>query len=208
MNERIELLIKLKNITPAQFADELDLQRANVSHILTGRNKPSLDFIQRIIRRYPEVNIPWLLFGEGEILSASLNENDKQEDKTRKEQPNPAKGMSQHFDMRLFPDEDTTPVQESNPEGERNEKGKTETVDIQQNIEENSLTKPVEKTKADKSVEKVSETTGPVSSHPSEIAKDKAEPYIEKEQKRVVKIVFFYADRTFEEYLPEYKVTK
>ncbi len=83
MNHRVELLIKLKNLTPAQFADELKVQRANVSHILNGRNKPSLDFVQRIIRRYPDVNIRWLLFGEGEILALSHQNNDKIDVKLR-----------------------------------------------------------------------------------------------------------------------------
>ncbi len=49
----------------SRFADEIGLQRSNVSHVLSGRNKPSLDFIMRILDRFNDVNADWLLFGKG-----------------------------------------------------------------------------------------------------------------------------------------------
>jgi transcriptional regulator with XRE-family HTH domain len=65
MIDRITLLLKTKNITASQFADEVGVQRSSVSHVLSGRNKPSLDFIQKILKKYPEINPDWLLFGKG-----------------------------------------------------------------------------------------------------------------------------------------------
>ncbi len=65
MTDRIALLLKAKNITASQFADEIGVQRSNISHVLSGRNKPSLEFIQKILKRYPEINPDWILFGKG-----------------------------------------------------------------------------------------------------------------------------------------------
>ena len=68
MKDRITLLIKAKNLTAAQFADEIGVQKSSISHILSGRNNASLDFIQKILTCYPEVNTEWLMFGNGPIF--------------------------------------------------------------------------------------------------------------------------------------------
>lgn len=68
MNERIALLLKFKNISAAVFADEIDVQRSGISHILSGRNKPSLEFIQKVLKVYPEINPEWLISGKGSML--------------------------------------------------------------------------------------------------------------------------------------------
>lgn len=65
MVDRITLLLKARNISASQFADEIGVQRSSISHVLSGRNKPSLDFIQKILVKYPEINPDWLLFGKG-----------------------------------------------------------------------------------------------------------------------------------------------
>lgn len=68
MKDRIHLLIKSKNFTAAQFADEIGVQKSGVSHILSGRNNPSLDFIQKILTRFPDISTDWLLFGKGPMM--------------------------------------------------------------------------------------------------------------------------------------------
>ncbi len=67
MVNRILLLLKEKNISVSQFADLIEVQRSSMSHIISGRNKPSLDFILKIFSKFPEINVNWLLFGEGEL---------------------------------------------------------------------------------------------------------------------------------------------
>jgi len=71
MVERILSFIKSKNLTPSQFADEIGVQRSSISHLISGRNKPSLEFIQRIFARYPEMNLQWILNGTGSMLNDS-----------------------------------------------------------------------------------------------------------------------------------------
>lgn len=69
MVNRINLILKAKNITPRQFADEIGIQPSGMSHIMSGRNNPSLDFVMKVVRRYPEIDIKWLMFGQGEMYS-------------------------------------------------------------------------------------------------------------------------------------------
>jgi transcriptional regulator with XRE-family HTH domain len=68
MLDRISLILRTKNISAAQFADKIDVQRSSISHVLSGRNKPSLEFIQKILKSFPEIRPDWLLFGKGAML--------------------------------------------------------------------------------------------------------------------------------------------
>ncbi len=70
MKDRIILLIKAKNLTAAQFADEIGVQKSSISHIISGRNNASLDFIQKVLLTYPEVNMEWLMFGKGPLFKS------------------------------------------------------------------------------------------------------------------------------------------
>ncbi len=67
MKDRIQRLIDDKNLTPSRFADEVGLNRPAVSHILNGRNNPSMDALQKILKRFPEISGSWLLTGEGSM---------------------------------------------------------------------------------------------------------------------------------------------
>lgn len=69
MKDRIALLVKSLNYTATQFADEIGVQKSGISHVLSGRNNPSLDFVQKILLRFPEVNMPWLMFGKGPMFN-------------------------------------------------------------------------------------------------------------------------------------------
>ena len=74
MLDRIALILKRKNLTSAKFADEIGVQRSSISHVLSGRNKPSLEFIQKILKTYPEISSEWILFGKGKMMSDQENE--------------------------------------------------------------------------------------------------------------------------------------
>lgn len=68
MVTRIRKLLEQKQLTPTQFADLIGVGRPVMSHILSERNKPSLEVVQRIISAFPELSLPWLLSGVGEML--------------------------------------------------------------------------------------------------------------------------------------------
>ena len=71
MKDRIEKIIRDEGISSSKFADELGIQRSSISHILSGRNKPSLDVFQRILRKYPNINSDWLILGIGNMYKDS-----------------------------------------------------------------------------------------------------------------------------------------
>ncbi|WP_242502120.1 helix-turn-helix domain-containing protein [Flagellimonas olearia] len=67
---RIQTIMDHYGLTVSAFADEIGVQRSSVSHLLNGRNKPSLDFVMKLVDTYPEVNLYWLLKGVGEFPSS------------------------------------------------------------------------------------------------------------------------------------------
>ncbi|GGD38342.1 helix-turn-helix domain-containing protein [Muriicola marianensis] len=66
---RLEKILDHYNLSAAAFADKIGVQRSSISHVLTGRNKPSLEFVMKVVRSYPEVNLYWLLNGKGAFPS-------------------------------------------------------------------------------------------------------------------------------------------
>ena len=64
--ERIELLMKCYDLSPSQFAEKTGIQRASVSHIISGRNKPSLEVMLKIYEAFPSVDMKWWMMGVGE----------------------------------------------------------------------------------------------------------------------------------------------
>lgn len=67
MKDRILEFLRRENKSSAQFAEEIGVQASGISHILSGRNNPSLDFILKMVGRYPFISTDWLLFGKGEM---------------------------------------------------------------------------------------------------------------------------------------------
>ena len=73
INDKIKQILIDKNISPSYFADEIGVARASVSHILTGRNRPSFDIIQKIIRRFPDLGYDWIMEDEPAPPRGSAN---------------------------------------------------------------------------------------------------------------------------------------
>lgn len=72
MKERLNSILKHFKLTSSQFADEIGVQRSSVSHVLSGRNKPGFDFVQKIMSKFPEISAEWLLTGIGEMLKNEM----------------------------------------------------------------------------------------------------------------------------------------
>ena len=61
--ERLETLMRHEGLSLSQFANEINIQGSTLSHIMNGRNNPSLDVVKRILDRFPSINPDWLIFG-------------------------------------------------------------------------------------------------------------------------------------------------
>jgi transcriptional regulator with XRE-family HTH domain len=101
MKTRILEFLKAENKSSAQFAEEIGVQPSGISHILSGRNNPSLDFVMKMLGKYPSLSTDWLLFGKGkmyreallndlfsaehDIMDLSMNFNDKTSDISTKQ---------------------------------------------------------------------------------------------------------------------------
>jgi transcriptional regulator with XRE-family HTH domain len=188
MKDRIILLIKAKNLTAAQFADQIGVQKSSISHILSGRNNASLDFVQKILLSYPEVNVEWLLFGKGQLFKSNETTGNVNNDASFNTNSVAISGPVDLFS-------DLTPAQPhefrkendliSNPESES--LIKNQDTKIQSGFPENdSIEKNIEK-QLEKSPQQREVDTR----------------HYNSATKSLVKIVEFYADNTFKEYFPE-----
>ena len=70
LNSRVQKIINYSELSSSEFADEIGVQRSNISHVLSGRNKPSLDFLMKIKDRFPEIQWEWLIEGKGAMISS------------------------------------------------------------------------------------------------------------------------------------------
>ena len=78
MKEQILKIMEAEGLTPAKFADEIGVQRSSISHIISGRNKPSYDFIMKIVERFRGINTDWLLTGKGSMIKSSgIDQNEQ-----------------------------------------------------------------------------------------------------------------------------------
>ncbi len=67
MKSRISTIIKVNQHNASSFAEVLGVQRSSLSHILNGRNKPSLDFIEKVLLHFPRVDAAWLITGKQSV---------------------------------------------------------------------------------------------------------------------------------------------
>lgn len=63
IRNRILKLIEILNMDRVTFANSVNIKQATLSHILTGRNDPTLNIILQIHEKYPTIDINWLLYG-------------------------------------------------------------------------------------------------------------------------------------------------
>ena len=71
MKDRFKQILEHLGASASEFADKLGVQRSAVSHILSGRNNPSLEFLQKVLIHYPQISPDWLLLGTGNITRDS-----------------------------------------------------------------------------------------------------------------------------------------
>jgi transcriptional regulator with XRE-family HTH domain len=143
MKERIIEFLRNENKSSAQLAEEIGVQASGISHILSGRNNPSLDFILKMLEKYQFLSTDWLLFGKGTMYTDSKVQN--------------------LFDMNYS---ETSEGRESTVIKDENRKD-SDIQNVTKNIQEKSLSES-----PDRSIS------------------------------AVVKIVWFYENNSFEEFIP------
>jgi DNA-binding XRE family transcriptional regulator len=72
--KRLEKILRYYDLSASVFADKINVQRSSISHLLSGRNKPSLEFVLKVIKTFPEVNLYWLLNGKGTFPPLSTDQ--------------------------------------------------------------------------------------------------------------------------------------
>ncbi|MCM5663352.1 helix-turn-helix domain-containing protein [Galbibacter mesophilus] len=108
--KRLEKVIDYYDLSASAFADKIGVQRSSISHLLSGRNNPSLDFVMRILENFPEVELYWLLNGKGNFPETSTSSK-------------PPK-----LDADLFSSEEVTPSTSKEIEPSEEVKNETTTV--------------------------------------------------------------------------------
>ena len=74
MYERLKNWMESEYLKPSALADNIGVNRATISHILSGRNKPSIDFLEKLLNTYPDINANWLISGVGYMKSVIKEE--------------------------------------------------------------------------------------------------------------------------------------
>lgn len=107
ISERLQMVIKMNGMTNASFADKIGVQRSSISHVLAGRNKPSIDFIQKILVTFPKVDADWLVTGKkvGRVIADDESDLVLSTERLEKEV------VSDLFESSLVKDEDDPPYE-------------------------------------------------------------------------------------------------
>ncbi len=71
MIERVREIIKYYGLNATSFADKIGVTRASMSHIFSGRNQPSLEFVSKVKKSFPDVSVDWMIFGMGNMFMAN-----------------------------------------------------------------------------------------------------------------------------------------
>lgn len=176
MVNRVKQVINLKNLTPSHFADHIGVPRSTISHILSGRNKPSLEVVQKILEAFPDISTEWLVKGTGNISISS---------------PTLFSNFENMPDINPVDHEDI----DDNPHIKQLDKGSSSSVETgalsaeKDGIKEEKRKENIEKSKEIKQTESIAIDTR------NESVKSV----------KSVKIIIVYSDGTYTEYLPATK---
>jgi transcriptional regulator with XRE-family HTH domain len=186
MKQRLHTLLATEKLTSSKFADLLGVNRSSISHLLSGRNNPSLEFLQKILVKFPHINPDWLLLGQGEMYR----------NQPQNGAPKPIIGGQLFSEDTLVSNQEKLQVStshdspvETNPAVPLNQTPQETTTRSITKPEEKVLREPEDKT-----------GYGQNAVSPQDLGKTNAES--ETPAKQIQKIVFFYTDHTFDTYYP------
>jgi len=92
--QRLQEMLNYYGLSATAFSDAIDFNRSTISHLLSGRNKPSLEFVLKVLEKFPEVELYWLMNSKGTFPSSTGkseqlfqgNENDLPQDLLNQEE--------------------------------------------------------------------------------------------------------------------------
>lgn len=95
IKDRIRMIIDSHQLTAGAFADRIGVQRSNVSHILSGRNKPGYEFLEKVVKAFPKVQAHWLLTGrQAEVAHTAVVDASRPAVREVQEEPQARYGKS------------------------------------------------------------------------------------------------------------------
>lgn len=216
MINRIKQTIEYSQLSSSAFADTIGISRSGLTHLLTGRNQPSLDVARKILAKFPEISTEWLIMGMGEMFRTDVEvpENRSAEVKSKPDSRHPAENSKFIAQTDLFgefentedseedvPDEEDEPQPAVAVESADNEESKDEPVVPEPSSQPTNEQEPPEPSRP------TPVRTQPVRTRRTQEAKpalaslrrERHEPLSNPERK-LTQIVFFYDDHTFEIY--------
>ena len=215
MKDRILRIIEDSGLTTTDFAVRVNVQPSQISHIKTGRNQVTLDIATKILKAYPKISPDWLLFGNGEMYRNQSENTEIQEDKPQKKAYQPEMGdlfanysdnptnNSTEIELTSSPENLTTQSSENNIQ-EKSSPVESSSPIIDSTPKTNSVepnvSVPDDEKKSDVS-DKAKETPQPSVQIQVE-KKNEESPLKEIPHTYVKKIVVFYSDKTYEEFIP------
>ncbi len=203
MVNRILKILKEENLTASQFADLIDVQRSSMSHILSGRNNPSLDFVNKILKAFPLIDTDWLMSGTGSMYKSEIPFEEEKKVIQPQQIKNQGADLFDLFDHVIPPMEkkDETPMGDSKSDDLFNESNF-----VRDEVAPIYALSPTKSTdSADKSdIKTPLESNIPVEPVQSTVKTNS--PLVDNNldsDKKVEQIVIFYTDKTFSVYRPE-----
>ena len=200
--------MKYEQMSPTAFADKININRSSLTHIFSGRNQPSLDVAKKILIAFPEISTEWLIMGMGSMI---------QEVPATTDTPTPVKTVDNMQQTDLFSGTEDGIIDQDEPEVTETEPVVEEVAIIEQEpaAQETAANEPqqaiVEPVKEEVVVNDAPTTVTPArprgrgrasESHIPASAPRRDRISSSQGDKKLVKIVFFYEDRSFEEYRP------
>jgi len=82
LKDRFKYLMKLNNLSASAFAEKVGVQPSSISHILSGRNKPSIEFVEKVLTQFPNISADWLVTGNTKVSSNFTNIEDNSNNTT------------------------------------------------------------------------------------------------------------------------------
>ena len=185
MVDRIKQLIEFKGLTPAAFANEVEINRSGLTHIFSGRNQPSLDLIRKILLTFPDISTEWLMLGKGNMLR-------ELKDTGGSVQIEEEQNYRRFVQADLFapPELLETPVLPI----------QNEQVLKSVSVAQTDPGKNEEEVK-DKKIGMIGKTIRNRANIADDFS-DRRKKINSQEDKKIEKVIFFYADNTFETYYP------